>query len=431
MSRAPLRLGIAGLGTVGCGVVRLLAEHGDLVAARAGRPVVVTAVSARDRGRDRGIDLAEAAWCDDPLDLARRDDVDVVVELIGGDAGVAYDLVRGALERGRNVVTANKALLARHGTALARTAEAAGAALNYEAAVAGGIPIIKTLREALAGNEFSRISGILNGTCNYILTEMSRTGRAFDDVLAEAQALGYAEADPAFDVDGIDAAHKLAILTSVAFGRPVDFDAVFVEGIRRVDALDIAFARDLGLCNKVLATARRPAAGIEQRVHPPMVPLTSPLAHVDGVYNAVVAEGDHVGRVVLEGRGAGGGPTASAVVGDLVDIARGLRVPTFSVPVDRLAATPAAPMQAHVGPYYVRLTVVDRPGVIADISAILRDERISIESLLQRGRAPDEAVPVVLVTHETSEQAMMAAVERFARLDAVLAPPAFIRMERL
>jgi len=428
---AELRLGVAGLGTVGGGLLRLLAEQAGLLERRAGRRFRVVAVSARNRARDRGVPLGAAAWCDDPVELARRDDVDVVVELIGGEDGPALALARTAIARGKHLVTANKAMLARHGTELAEAAERAGVALDYEAAVAGGIPIVKALREALAGNRFSRISGILNGTCNYILTQMQETGRAFADVLAEAQKLGYAEADPAFDIDGVDAAHKLAILTSVAFGRPVDFDSVHVEGIRRVDALDIRFARELGLRIKLLATARRTETGIEQRVHPAMVPQDSPLAHVNGVFNAVVAEGDYCGRLAFVGRGAGAGPTASAVVGDLVDIARGLRVPVFSVPADRLEPLPAEPMQRHVGAYYVRLTVTDKPGVIADVAAILRDERISIGSLLQHGRDPDEAVPVVMVTHETSEQAMLNAMARIGALEAVREPPTTIRMESL
>ena len=326
-------------------------------------------------------------------------------------------------------MTANKALLAVHGAALAEQAERAGVALAFEAAVAGGIPVIKALREGLAGNRISRVAGILNGTCNYILTVMRERGREFAEVLTDAQKLGYAEADPAFDVDGIDAAHKLAILAALAFGRPVDFGAVHVEGIRRVSALDIAFATELGYRIKLLGIARRTEAGIEARVHPCMVAHTAPIARVDGVFNAVVAEGDFVGRVMLEGRGAGAGPTASAVVADLIDIARGRFTPVWGAAASALSDAPSVPMAAHVGAYYLRLMVVDRPGVIADVTAELRDAGISLESMLQRGRSPGEAVPVVLVTHETNEAAMRAALARIAGLDAVLEDPALIRIE--
>ena len=299
--------------------------------------------------------------------------------------------------------------------------------LAFEAAVAGGIPVIKALREGLAGNRIDRVAGILNGTCNYILTVMREQGREFADVLADAQALGYAEADPSFDVDGIDAAHKLAILAALAFNRPVDFGAVHVEGIRGVSATDIAFATELGYRIKLLGIARRTPEGIESRVHPCMVPLASPIARVDGVFNAVVAEGDFVGRVMLEGRGAGAGPTASAVVADLIDIARGRAAPMWGA--TELLHLPNVPMEAHHGAYYLRLMVVDRPGVIADVTAALRDSGVSLESMLQRGRAPGEAVPVVLVTHETNEAAMRAACAQIAALDAVLEPPALIRIE--
>ena len=424
-----LSIGVAGLGTVGAGVLRLLHENAGLVSARAGREIRVTAVSARDRGRDRGVSVAGMRWHDDPVGLADDEGVDVVVELMGGSDGAARTLVERALDAGKPVVTANKALLAVHGAQLAARAEAHGAALAFEAAVAGGIPVIKALREGLAGNRIDRVAGILNGTCNYILTVMREEGRGFAEVLADAQALGYAEADPSFDVDGIDAAHKLAILAALAFNRPVDFGAVHIEGIRGVSAVDIAFATELGYRIKLLGIARRTDAGIESRVHPCMVPQTAPIARVDGVFNAVVAEGDFVGRVMLEGRGAGAGPTASAVVADLVDIARGRATPVWGAADAALSNLPAVPMIAHVGCYYLRLMVVDRPGVIADVTAALRDAGVSLESMLQRGRAPGEAVPVVLVTHETSEAAMLAALRTIAALDAVVEPPALIRIE--
>ena len=429
MSR-PLSVALAGLGTVGGGVLRLLRDNAEIVTARAGRPIAVTAVSARDRSKDRGVPVSGLRWYDDPVALAGDPAVDVVVELIGGSDGPARALVESAIAAGKPVVTANKAMLAVHGASLAALAEARGVPLAFEAAVAGGIPVIKALREGLAGNRISRIAGILNGTCNYILTQMRERGREFADVLADAQKLGYAEADPSFDVDGIDAAHKLAILAALAFGRPVAFDAVYVEGIRRVSALDIAFATELGYRIKLLGLAHQAeGGGISARVHPCMVPQSAPIARVDGVFNAVVAEGDFVGRVMLEGRGAGAGPTASAVVADLIDIARGRHTPVWGAAADALSNAPSVPMSTHVGPYYMRLMVVDRPGVIADVTAVLRDQGISLESMLQRGRAPGEAVPVVMVTHETRESAMTAALERIEALNTVLEPPTVIRIE--
>ncbi len=425
----PLCVGIAGLGTVGAGVLRLLRENAEIVTARAGRPVAVVAVSARDRSKDRGVSLAGLRWYDDPVALAADPGLDCVVELIGGSEGPSRHLAEATLQAGKPLVTANKALLAVHGAALAAAAEAAHVTLGYEAAVAGGIPIIKALREGLAGNRIHRVSGILNGTCNYILTQMAERGREFADVLAEAQRLGYAEADPSFDVDGIDAAHKLAILAALAFGRPVDFAAVHVEGIRRVSALDVAFARELGYRIKLLGIATARPAGVEARVHPCMVPAAAPLARVDGVFNAVVAEGDFAGQIMLQGRGAGAGPTASAVVADLMDLARGQAIAVWGAATAALSTLPTLSMSAHQGCYYLRLMVVDRPGVIADVTAALRDAGVSLESMLQRGRAPGEAVPVVLVTHETAEAAMAAALARIAALDTVLEPPALIRIE--
>jgi homoserine dehydrogenase len=427
---APLRIGIAGLGTVGGGVLKVLERHAELLAGRTGRRMVVTAVSARTRGRDRGVDLSAARWYEDAVALAADPDVDVVVELIGGSEGVAREVCETALSRGKHVVTANKALLAIHGTGLARLAEENGVALSFEAAVAGGIPVIKGLREGLAANCVTEVHGILNGTCNYILTEMRETGREFGDVLAEAQKLGYAEADPSFDIDGVDAAHKLAILTSVAFGCAVDFDAVHIEGIRHISALDIEYASELGFRIKLLGIARRNDGGVEQRVHPAMVPVASPIASVDGVFNAVVAEGDFVERVTFVGRGAGAGPTASAVVADLVDIARGRVSHAFGVPSGRLESVRAAPPEERRGAYYLRLMVVDRPGVIAEVAAALRDENVSMESFLQRGRAPGEAVPVVLTTHDTDEASMQRALASLSRLEAILEAPRLIRIER-
>ncbi len=431
MTIRPLSVGLAGLGTVGAGVLAVLRDNAELITARAGRPIVVTAVSARDRTRDRGISVGGFRWYDDPVALAHDGGVDVVVEAIGGSEGSARQLVTAALSARKPVVTANKALLAVHGAELALLAEREQVSLAFEAAVAGGIPAIKALREGLAANRISRVAGILNGTCNYILTVMREQGREFAEVLADAQRLGYAEADPAFDVDGIDAAHKLAILAALAFGRPVAFDEVHVEGIRRISALDIELAGELGYRIKLLGIAARSDAGIEARVHPCMVPATAPIALVDGVFNAVVAEGDFVGRVMLQGRGAGAGPTASAVVADLIDIARGRNTPVWGAARADLSHAPSVPMSSHVGAYYLRLMVLDRPGVIADVTAALRDAGISMESMLQRGRgrSPGEAVPVVLTTHETRESAMRLALARIAELNTVLEAPAMIRIE--
>lgn len=425
-----LRIGVAGLGTVGVGTLRLLERHHELIAQRCGRPVLVTAVSARDRRKDRGIDLSAMRWFENPAAMAHDPDLDVVVELVGGADGPAREVVEGALAHGKHVITANKALIAHHGTDLARRADEAGVVLACEAAVCGGIPVIKTVREGLAANDIQSIYGILNGTSNYILTTMRETGREFAEVLEEAQKLGYAEADPGFDIDGVDAAHKLAILTALAYNCEVDFEGVHVEGVRDITSLDIGFADELGYRIKLLGIARLSDGGVEQRVHPCMIPRDAPIANVEGVYNAVVAEGDFVGSILTEGEGAGAGPTASAVVADLIDIARGVRMPTFAVPGRVLERRPSRPMSTHRGGYYLRLMCLDRPGVIADITAALRDDDISVESMVQRGRGPGgEAVPVVITTHETGEAGMMRALERIASLEAVLEPPRLIRIE--
>ena len=427
--KPPFKIAIAGLGTVGSGVLQLLGRQADLLTHRAGRRIVVAAVSARDRRRDRGADLSAVRWYEDAAAMAADPEIDVVVELIGGADGIARQVLDTALNHGKHVVTANKALMAHDGTRLAAQAEKKGLILSFEAAVAGGIPIIKGLREGLAGNRLERVYGILNGTSNYILTTMRESAHEFAEVLAEAQKLGYAEADPSFDIDGVDAAHKLAILASVAFGRPVDLAAVYAEGIRHVSRLDIDFAEELGYRIKLLGIARLTGEGLEQRVHPCMVPRATPIAAVEGVYNAVVAEGDFVGRVVLQGRGAGAFPTASAVAADLVDIAAGRHVPTFGLPTENLRELPGVPIERHHGAYYIRLMVVDQPGVIADVAAALRDEQVSMESMIQRGRAPGEAVPVVLTTHVTVEAAMRRALARIEALETVLEPPRMIRIE--
>ncbi|AHJ66103.1 Homoserine dehydrogenase [Granulibacter bethesdensis CGDNIH4] len=429
-SASPLRIGIAGLGTVGAGVVRILTENAPLLAAQAGRRLDLVAVSARDRSRNRGVDLGGVRWYEDPAALASDPNVDVVVEVIGGSSGPAATLVEAALEAGKPVITANKALIAVHGARLAALAEKHGVPLTFEAAVAGGIPILKTIREGLSANRIRRVAGILNGTCNYILTVMREQGRDFGDVLAEAQALGYAEADPSFDIDGVDAAHKLAILAALSFRRPVSFQDVHIEGIRGITALDIGFAQTLGYRIKLLGIAQHDVEGVSARVHPCMVPEGTSIAHVDGVFNAVLAEGDFVGRIQMEGPGAGSGPTASAVVADLLDIARGRAGPAWGVESSALTQAQAVPINAHHGAYYLRLMVVDRPGVLADVTAILRDHGISLESMLQNGRNPGETVPIVLVTHETTEASMQDALIMISELNAVQERPALIRIEK-
>ena len=427
----PLRIAIAGLGTVGAGTLRNLSEHAELLAARAGRQLRVTAVSARDQSKDRGVPLDGLAWFDDPVTMANQAEVDVVVELIGGEDGPAKAVCDAALAAGRHVVTANKALMAVHGSALAEAAEQAGAALNFEAAVAGGIPIVKALREGLAGNEITRVYGILNGTCNYILSEMREQRRSFEDVLEEAQRLGYAEAEPSMDVDGIDAGQKLALLASLAFGTRINFGSVYTEGIRQISLLDIDYAEELGYRIKLLGSAQRTEHGLEQRVYPRMVDQRLPIAHVEGAENAIVAVGDFVGSTMFQGPGAGAGPTASAVVADIVDIARERRAPTLGIAASALQTLPDAPIERHRGAYYVRLMVTDRPGVIADVTAVFRDEQVSIESMIQRARSETEAVPAVLNMHECEEAAMQRAIFRIAALESVVEAPTMIRIESL
>jgi homoserine dehydrogenase len=430
-----LRLGIAGLGTVGGGVLDILARHGALVAARAGRPVEVVAVSARSRGKDRGHDLSKLVWHDDPVKLAADPGIDVFVELMGGEGDPARSAVETALRGSKHVITANKALLAHHGAGLARLAEDRGVALNFEAAVAGGIPIVKTIREGLAGNRLGKVFGILNGTCNYILTKMANEGRSFADVLKEAQALGYAEADPTFDVGGFDTAHKLAVLTALAFGAEVNLKAIDIEGIERITLEDIRNASEMGYKIKLLGVAVASGQGIEQRVHPTLIPKGSPVADTDGVFNAVVVKGDFAGDLMLEGRGAGAHPTASAVLSDVVDIARGNRRPVFGVPAGELRPYQAAPPRAHEGGFYVALTLQDKPGAVAAVASILADEKISIESIVQRGKTeketPRATAPFILITHDTVESRMRAALERIERDGHVAGQPRMIRIERL
>jgi homoserine dehydrogenase len=427
MSKA-LRVALAGLGTVGGGVIKLLDTNREIVERRAGRAIEIVAVSARDRTRDRGVDLGRFAWVDDATELASRDDIDVVVELIGGADGPALTLARRTIDAGRHFVTANKAMIAHHGLGLAGAAEAKGVALKYEAAVAGGIPVIKGLREGAAANAIGRVYGILNGTCNYILTTMEAEGRDFAEVLGEAQRLGYAEADPSFDIDGVDAAHKLSILASLAFGTKIDFGAAAISGIRHVIAADIAQAQALGYRVRLVGLAEAQpegssTAGLFQRVHPCLVPNNHPLAHVAGSLNAVVAEGNFVGRLFFEGRGAGEGPTASAVVADLIDIARGEYGPAFAMPVESLAEMTPAVAGERRGRAYLRFSVADRPGVLAEIAAAMRDAGVSIESLIQRGTTPDGGVLVAMVTHEGPERAVSDALARLEGSSSLLGTP--------
>ncbi|HMO29580.1 homoserine dehydrogenase [Enterovirga sp.] len=436
----PLRVGIAGLGTVGAAVLDILSRRAAQVAGRAGRPVVVTAVSARDRTRDRGRDLSAYRWFDDPAALAVSDEIDCLVELIGGEEGPARAAVEAALGAGKHVVTANKALLAKHGLALAAAAEAKGRALAFEASSAGGIPIVKTLRESLAGNGIARIYGILNGTCNYILSRMEQEGSSFAECLAAAQQLGYAEADPTFDVEGYDTAHKLAILTSLAFGSAIDSEAIYVEGISSITPLDLRMADELGFRIKLLGVAERVGdAGIEQRVHPTMVHKTSPVAQVMGVTNAVTVDADAVGELTLVGPGAGGSATASAVVSDIADVAAGTFGAPFGRPVAGLERAERAPMQRHKGGYYVRVTVHDRPGVAAGVASRMAEADISLESILQKrppgadrdklGRS-GEPVPIVLITYEATEAAIRQALGEMAADGLLAEPPQVIRIER-
>lgn len=432
-----LKVGVAGLGTVGASLVGLLSVHGAKIAKNAGQGVDVTAVSARDRTRDRGVDLSAMTWFSDPVQMAQSADIDVFVELIGGDSGPAEDSVRAALARGVHVVTANKALLARHGVSLAGLAEANGVCLNYEAAVAGGIPIVKTMRETLAGNEVSRVYGILNGTCNYILTRMEAEGISFEDCLAEAQRLGYAEADPTFDIEGNDTAHKLAILTSLAFGTKISDDTIYIEGITSITTADIQAADELGYRIKLLGVAQRTDTGIEQRVHPTMVPKSSAIARIDGVLNAVAVDGDFVGEVVLVGPGAGGSATASSVAADIADIARGDRTPVLGAPAGELEDYIRARMRKHEGGYYIRLAVYDRPGAFAEIATCMATAGISLESIVQRRNGTPYDVqdaapqPVILITHETTEEAVKAALEVILSKGVVADQPQMIRIENM
>ena len=432
-----LEVGIAGLGTVGASLVRIIATRANELAVTCGRPITIAAVSARDRARDRGIDLSGIAWFDSPETMAAEADIDVFVELMGGAEGAADRSVRAALSRGLHVVTANKALLARCGVELAALAEDKSVLLNFEAAVAGGIPVIKALRESLTGNQVSRVYGIMNGTCNYILTRMEKEGLTFDDCLKEAQRLGYAEADPTFDIEGNDTAHKLAILTTLAFGTQIAADQIYLEGISNISIQDIEAAADLGYRIKLLGVAQRTETGVEQRVHPTMVPRDSVIAQVDGVTNAVAIESDILGELLMVGPGAGGDATASAVLGDIADIAKSRpgeqRVPVLGTPAKALAPYVRARMRSHEGGYFIRLTVADRAGVFASVATRMAENNISLESIVQRAGQQAETVEsktIVLVTHATTEESVRKAVAAIKAESYLVGEPQVIRIER-
>ena len=436
---APLKVGLAGLGTVGASVVRLIAEQRAALTLRCGRPIEIVAVTARSRGKDRGIDVKSLRWVADPVELATDPGIDVFVELIGGDGNPARSAVSAALKAGKSVVTANKALLAAHGVALARTlAEKHKVALNFEAAAAGAIPIVKTLREGLSGNSIQRVYGILNGTCNYILTRMEREKLTFAECLKEAQRLGYAEANPSFDVDGHDTAQKLAILASLTFGIQADPKSIYIEGISSIAPADLEAAEELGYRVKLLGVAVKTDHGVEQRVHPTFVRKDSAIAQVMGVTNAVTVDAEGIAPITLVGPGAGGMATASAVVADIADIARGVRAAPFGRPVARLTASKKAPMQRHEGGYYIRLLAVDKPGTAATIAKRMAQQHISMESIVQRHREPDAgapgqgkgAVPVILITYATAEDAVRKALAAVKRDKVISGEPQLIRIEK-
>jgi homoserine dehydrogenase len=429
MSAAPLRLGLAGLGTVGIGVVKIVQRHAALIAARTGREVVIAAVSARDRSKNRDADLSGYAWETDPVALATRADVDVFVEVMGGHEGAARAATEAAIAAGKDVVTANKALLAHHGQSLALAAEAAGRVIRFEAAVAGGIPVIKALTEGLAGNQIRRVMGVMNGSCNYILTRMQNEGLSYQEVFDAAQQLGYLEADPNLDVGGIDAGHKLSLLAAIAFGTRVSFDAVELEGIGNVSIDDIRLAEDMGYRIKLLGVAQLTGRGLEQRMTPCLVPADSPLGQLQGGTNMVVLEGDSVGQIVLRGPGAGEGPTASAVMGDVIDIARGLRLPTFGQPAATLA-TPVAARTATPAPWYLRMTLLDKPGALAKIATCLGEAGVSIDQMRQYGHEGANA-PVLIVTHKAARDDIDHAIGRFAGTGVLVGAPVAIRIEEV
>ena len=419
----PLRVGIAGLGTVGVGVVHIVQNHADLIKKRAGKPVVITAVSARSQ-KDRGVDLSAYAWMDNPIDIAAREDVDCVVELIGSADGAAYDVVRSALTKGKHVVTANKALMSKHGYDLAKIAEKQNVSLNYEAAVAGGIPVIKAMRESLAGNEVNAISGILNGTSNYILTQMRENGIDFETALKDAQDKGYAEADPTFDIDGTDAAHKLSLLSAIAFGTVPNMAGITKKGMQHIAPFDIRMADELGYRIKVLGIADPDA----QSVEPCLVPQSHPLYAIDGVTNAVDIMADSLGPCVLTGAGAGRAATASSVLSDIVDIARNISVPTFGIPAADLRQPAHNDTIDLNAAFYMRIDVLDQVGVVATVSDILKNNDISIQSMIQHTRRSTDSVPVVIQTHQTCRKGIQKTADSIAKMNFCTEPPCVLRI---
>lgn len=423
----PLRLGIAGLGTVGAGVIKIVRRHQALLSARTGREITISAISARNREKDRGVSLSGYDWEDDPIALARRGDIDVFVELMGGSDGPAKAATEAAIAAGKDVVTANKAMLAIHGQALAEAAEAKNLLIRFEAAVAGGIPVVKTLTEGLTGNEMTRVMGVMNGTCNYILTRMENAGLSYEEVFEEASQLGYLEADPTLDVGGIDAGHKLALLAAIAFGTRVSFDAMELEGIERITIGDIRQAADMGYRIKLLGVAQKTGRGLEQRMSPCLVPIASPLGQLENAANMAVLEGDAVGQIVLRGAGAGQGPTSSAVMADIIDIARGIRVPTFGRPA-ALLEHPVAARSATPAPYYLRMELEDKPGALAKVAAILGTSGLSINRMRQYGHTQTTA-PVLIVTHKAQREAMDQALEALEKTDVVAGRPVALRIE--
>lgn len=424
----PLRIALAGLGTVGSGVIRLINENGAMIAQRAGRPIEVVAISARNRDQDRGVDLSPYKWVDDMTDFTSDPDVDCVVEMIGGSDGPALELARNSLKGGKSFVTANKAMIAHHGMELASLAENQNQALKYEAAVAGGIPVIKGLREGASANRIERVYGILNGTCNYILTTMEKHGSDFGAVLKDAQDLGYAEADPSFDIDGVDAAHKLAILAALSFGTAVDFDGVEIAGIRNIMAADIGQAKALGYRIRLLGMARIDEGKLFQRVNPYLVPESHPLAHIDGSTNAVVAEGNFSGRLMFQGAGAGDGPTASAVVADLIDIARGESGTVFAMPVSDMTESTRAESGNRRGKSYIRFIVADKPGVLAEITAAMRDAEVSIESLIQTEKTDEGSVLISMVTHQSLERDVIESLQKLSDSSSLQGAPVVMHL---
>lgn len=431
----PVKVGICGLGTVGGGTFNVLKRNAEEIARRAGRGIEVAQIATRQPNPK--CDTAAISITDNIFDVANNPEIDIVVELIGGYT-LAHELVLKAIENGKHVVTANKALIAVHGNEIFARARDKGVIVAFEASVAGGVPVIKAIREGLAGNQINWLAGIINGTGNFILTEMREKGRAFEDVLKEAQELGYAEADPTFDVEGIDAAHKLTILASIAFGIPLQFDKAYTEGISRLTTADVNYAEALGYRIKHLGVARRTEAGIELRVHPTLIPADRLIANVNGVMNAVMVNGDAVGSTLYYGAGAGMEPTASAVVADLVDVARALttdpnnRVPHLAFQPDSLSAHPILPVSACESAYYLRIQAKDHPGVLAQVATILSERGINIESIMQKeAEVQDGLVPVILVTHRVIEQRIDDAIAALEALDDVVDSVVRIRVEQL